>query len=424
MGQYSAKSSEVDQFCWTNRDIVIIKSCGNQGQSSQYRITEPGNAKSVVSAAATGTGGLANTLASYSSRGPAPDGRVKPDLATPGDVIFSVSRNTTNSYVSMSGTSMAAPSTNGSVGLIREYLRTGFYPSGARNPADSMAYISSALLRAMLIVSCDPNVAAYVVPSEYIGWGRIDLDSVLYFSQPTPDRRKLMLYDNTTGLATGQYQEYQFTVTDSTVPLRAAVCWTDTAAAAGATRALINNLNVRMVSANNDSFKGNVYSGGQSVLNPAARYDSLNPIECFRINLPRTGTWRLRIMAANVVTQPQPYGVVLTGAIQPVIGVTEAAGPADPAECLILGSLEPNPARIGRISIRFYSPAQAARSTVKIYDACGILVRTVFDGPAAGWQAVRWDGNDENGRTVRPGVYFIRLASASLEVTRKAVLFR
>lgn len=314
MGQYSAKSTECDQFLWTHRKFVLIKSCGNQGQTSQYRITEPGNAKSLIAFGALGNGTLATNLATFSSRGPAPDGRVKPEACTPGDLIYSAEFNTTNSYVSMSGTSMAAPSANGSIGLIRSYLRKGYYPTGARRLPDSLGYISGALLRSMIIVSCDPNVGSYVVPSDYTGWGRFNLDSVLYFSTPTVERRKLILYDDTIGLATGQYRDYPFQVTDAAVPLRAVVGWTDTAAAAGATRALINDLNVRMIASNGDSFKGNIYSGGQSVRNPTARYDSLNPYEVFRIDAPNVGAWTLRVMARNVITRPQPYAIVLTGA--------------------------------------------------------------------------------------------------------------
>ncbi len=430
MGQYSAKSMEFDMFCWKNKDVVLIKSCGNQGQTTQYRITEPGNAKSVIAVAALGNGTNATTLASYSSRGPAPDGRVKPDCSTIGGTssdVYSAQNGTTNAYSGMMGTSMAAPSCNGCIGLIREYLRKGWYPSGTLIPSDSMGYVSGALLKAMIIVSCDPNVGAYVVPSEYIGWGRIDLDSVLYFALPTPEKRELLLDDDTTGLATGQYAEFQFMVDDSTVPLRAVVCWTDTAAAVGAARALINNLNVRMVNAYGDSFKGSVYAAGQSVINPTARYDSLNPYECFRINVPRTGLWQIRIMAANVVTSRQPFAVVLTGAFGTVPGIEESGSPVNAAR-LDFESFFPNPARIGSHRIRFSLPALDNAYALKVYSASGSLVAILWQGKAqrTGWQTITWDGRDGKGRRASPGVYFYRLVSVADggSVTQKAVLVK
>ncbi|MFO7651061.1 MAG: S8 family serine peptidase, partial [bacterium] len=312
-GQYTNAAATFDNFSWHNKDIQQIKSCGNQGQSAQYQITEPGNSKSIISAASVQNGTSSTVLSTYSSRGPAPDGRIKPDISVPGEAIMSARYRTTNDYTSMSGTSMSAPAINGNIGLLRNYLRKGFYPTGAANAADTFGYVSAALLKAMVLVSADPNIGSYVVPSEYIGWGRIDLDSVLFFSTPSPDVRKLLLDDDTTGLATGEYVEYQFLVTDS-IPLRVAVVWTDTAAAAGANPALINDLNCLLTGPDASFYKGCLYTGGVSTPNPGGAYDSRNPNEMFRVNRPAPGTWTLRVSAQNVVTQRQPFAVVATGA--------------------------------------------------------------------------------------------------------------
>ncbi|MBM3316126.1 hypothetical protein FJY71_09900, partial [candidate division WOR-3 bacterium] len=302
MGQYSNAAATFDLFSWRNKDVQTIKSCGNQGQSSQYRITEPGNSKSIISCGALGNGLNATQLASFSSRGPAPDGRIKPDVCAPGDDIYSAQSGSSNGYVSMGGTSMAAPCVNGGIGQLRSYLRKGYYPSGVATPADTWGYVSSAMLKAMVLVSADPNIGSYTIPSEYVGWGRLDLDSVLYF--PT-DTRGLMLYDDTTGLVTGTYREFQFEVTDS-IPLRAGVVWTDTAAAAGANPALINNLDCRLTAPSGDSFRGSVWAAGQSVRNPAQAYNNRDPQEMFRVDRPEPGEWTLRVSAQNVVTASQP----------------------------------------------------------------------------------------------------------------------
>ena len=329
-GQYSNAAATFDRFSWKNRDIQTIKSCGNQGHTSQHQITEPGNAKNILAAAALQNGTSATSLSSFSSSGPAPDGRIKPDISIPGEEIMSVRANTQNSYVSMSGTSMASPATNGCVGLCRGYLRKGYYPSGTATPADTWGYVSSAILRAMILVSADPNVESYVVPSDHIGWGRIDLDSVLFFAG---DTRKLLAYDDTTGLTTGDYSEFAFDVYDSTMPLRVAVVWTDTAAASGANPALINNLDCQLTAPNADFYKGDLYDSGQSILNPSGDFDNKNPLEMFRVNQPDSGRWTLRVSAQNVVTERQPYAVIITGAVQlgdfHDVGVRSIVAPAD-----------------------------------------------------------------------------------------------
>lgn len=328
MGQYTNAASTFDAFAWRNKDIVLIKSCGNQGQSGQYRITEPGNSKSVVAAAGVQNGTAANQLYTTSSRGPAPDGRIKPDICVPSVNITSAAEGTQNSYVQMSGTSMAAPAVNGSVGLLRSYLRKGYYPSGAANATDTFGYVSAALLKGMLLVSADTGAGGLAVPNEYTGWGRVDLDSVAFFAA---DIRKLLLDDDTTGLATGEYVEYRFAVTDSMMALRAGVVWTDTAAAAGASPALINDLDCLLTGPGGDFYKGNRYTSGQSTRNPAAAFDALNPLELFRVNRPGPGQWTLRITAANVVTAHQPFAVVVTGALgfEPIhdVGVTAIVAP-------------------------------------------------------------------------------------------------
>ena len=330
LGQYTNAAATFDMFSWKNKDIQTIKSCGNQYHSSQHMITEPGNSKSVIAAASLLNGTSATILSDYSSGGPAPDGRIKPDISVPGEEIYSVEAGTQNGYVAMSGTSMSSPCTNGCVGLCRSYLRKGFYPSGAATPADTWGYVSSAVLKAMILVSADPNVGSYVVPSIYIGWGRIDLDSVLYFAG---DARKLLAYDDTMGLATGNYQDFAFQVTDTTMPLRVAVVWTDTAAAAGANPALVNNLDCQLTAPNADFYKGDLYTSGQSTRNPSGAFNTLDPEEMFRVDAPVAGQWTLRVSAQNVVTRPQPYAVVITGAVMlgdlHDVGVAAIVAPAD-----------------------------------------------------------------------------------------------
>jgi hypothetical protein len=329
-GQYSNAAATFDLFSWKNRDIQTVKSCGNQYHTSQYQITEPGNAKNILAAASLLNGTSATSLSDFSSSGPGPDGRIKPDISVPGENIMSVQAGSQNSYTSMSGTSMACPATNGSVTLCRNYLRKGYYPSGAAVPADTWGYVSSAILRAMILVSADPNVETYVVPSDHIGWGRIDLDSVLFF---TGDARRLLAYDDTAGLATGNYREFQFQVTDTTMALRAAVVWTDTPAASGANPALINNLDCQLTAPNADFYKGDLYTSGQSTPNPGGAFDNKNPMEMFRVNTPVAGLWTLRVAAQNVVTRPQPYAVVVTGDVSigelHDVGVSRIVSPGD-----------------------------------------------------------------------------------------------
>jgi hypothetical protein len=306
-GTYLLQDASTDAYCWAHKDFLNILAAGNE--YSTRRIRNPGIAKNVLTVGATSNGTGSNAIASFSSRGPTQDNRIKPNICAPGVSLWSATNTGTNTYQQMSGTSMATPTVNGATGLIRCYLQEGYYPTGAPVTGDRLTYISSALLRSMVMASADPNIGSYAVPSFDIGWGRIDVDSVLYFAG---DARKLIVRDDTTGVATGEYKELKFIVNSGT-PLRVALAWTDTAAAPNANPTLVNNLNLLLTAPSGTYYRGNQYSGGQSTANPTA-WDSLNVEECARVNSPGTGMWTLRVNGQQVRTaRRQAFAVTVTG---------------------------------------------------------------------------------------------------------------
>ena len=82
----------------------------------------------------------------------------------------------------------------------------------------------------------------------------------------------------------------------------------------------------------------------------------------------------------------------------------------------------PNPA-FAAANVAFTLPARE-RVSLAVYAIDGRRVRVLADGLLeAGAQALRWDGRDDAGRPVTPGVYLMRLATASgTSVARVAML--
>ena len=93
------------------------------------------------------------------------------------------------------------------------------------------------------------------------------------------------------------------------------------------------------------------------------------------------------------------------------------------ANGLTLHANHPNPFNPAT-TIRF-DIGKAGRTTLRIYDVRGSLVRTLFDEwHPAGSGAATWDGRDDAGRVAASGVYVYRLTAGGESRARKMVLLK
>ena len=305
-GAYSLNSMQVDQFMWSHPDFFIAFSNGNSGSAGS--VGEPASAKNSGGVGGTGNGTSQNNIYSSTSRGPTADGRRKPTYCAPGSAVYSANGAGTTGYVSLSGTSMASPAATGAMVLMRQYLTDGWYPTGAAVPANGFSP-SAALLKAMAINSAVDSMTSNLAPNNNIGFGRICVDSVLYFAG---DSRRLVLLDHTQGLGLGEFVEYQVRVTTSTIPLKVSLCWTDYPGNPAASRQLVNDLDLTVTNGAY-TFLGNVFSGRKSIIGGSR--DSLNVEEGVRVPMPGTGVWTIRVAAEAVPIGPQPFALVVTGGL-------------------------------------------------------------------------------------------------------------
>ncbi len=303
--------------------MAIFFAAGNDGTccSAPNSVGAPGNAKSIISVGASQRGAIGDNMASFSSRGPVHDDRTKPDIVAQGQGILSVGSDgdaTTGSCntCELSGTSMASPTAAGLGALIREYLERGFYPSGDESPADSLPDPSGSLVKALLINgahSMSGTGAGGGAPNQDQGWGRVNLENVLYFEG---DDRQLWLIDETTGLETGQTHSYELMV-NAGEPLDITLVWTDFPATIGAAVALVNELRLEVEDPSGDVWTQKLPASGAP--NPftdtsTEGFDDRNNVHQVRLEAPEGGTYQIRVVALNVAMGgSQHYALAANG---------------------------------------------------------------------------------------------------------------
>ena len=309
-GAYSGSDLDVDQTAWSNEDMLIVFSAGNDGPGASS-IGHPGHAKNVLTVGALQHGNSASVV-SFSSRGPASDGRRKPDIQAPGTSIISASGNDEDAAANggaatkpLSGTSMSAPTVAGGAVLMRQYFVDGYYPSGVKTAADARKPLG-AELKANLM-----NGTSFITttPDNTYGWGRIWLDNNLYFAGGATDFRDLRDFalGRDTGIRTGETHSYQVQV-NAGQEFRATLAWYDPPPALGTGAALVNNLDLEVQQGAN-VYKGNVLSGSGAAANSVlgGNADLLNPVEQVRFTAPVAGLYTLRVKGSSVPGNGQRY---------------------------------------------------------------------------------------------------------------------
>jgi len=149
----------------TDMGKVVVVAAGNGGDLPGT-ISVPGDATQAITVGAVSD--YSNPvgtprhddgiwLAPFSSRGPTADGRVKPDISSPGVSVTAAQAGTTSGYVTFDGTSMATPFVSGAVALALQAA-----------PSATPAQVKSALASSAL------DVGAAGVDNEY-GAGYVDV---------------------------------------------------------------------------------------------------------------------------------------------------------------------------------------------------------------------------------------------------------
>lgn len=163
--------------------VFMATSAGNSGSACSTISDPPALYDSAITVGATGF--QTNTIASYSSRGPVTaDGsnRKKPDLVAPGSSVRS--SYPSNSYATLSGTSMASPHVAGAVALL-----WSAFPNLRGNVDHTEFILEQTAVHLTTTQGCGGDTSNQV-PNNVYGYGRIDVLAAYNYAAsevtPTP----------------------------------------------------------------------------------------------------------------------------------------------------------------------------------------------------------------------------------------------
>jgi hypothetical protein len=218
---------------------------------------------------------------------------------------------------------MSTPTAAGLAALVREYYAAGFLAAGTRNPGQGFSP-SGALVKATLI---DASVAlgTNAPGADFLsGYGRIELDRTLAFSGGA---FQLRVDDHRDGLTTGSLVQHAYDVAAGTA-FRATLVWSDYPAALNAAITRVNELKLEVVDPSGAVWFQTL-SGASGL--PVATSSGANPHDTRNVEerlvftAPSAGRYIVRVRGVDVPMGPQPFALVVRGAL------TDCPAPAAPA---------------------------------------------------------------------------------------------
>jgi hypothetical protein len=270
------------------------------------------SAKNVVSVGAVD---FSKTIASFSSRGPTKDGRVKPEVVTKGVSVYSTFP--TDLYRTLSGTSMATPVVTGSLALFAEQWRKTF--SGS-NPAPVE-------LKALAIAGADD--LGNPGPDFDYGFGLLDAKASVDLILADGGKGKRIKLDNA---ANGSQFDYSVTLPQAQ-DLRVVLSWFDPEALPlnvqeVATKVLINDLDVKVVEPNGNTVLPYVLDMNKPAAPATRGVNTVDNTEEVEIKGAAPGLYHVIVTGKTVTANPPQQFVLITNA-----DITAAASPCtDPTE--------------------------------------------------------------------------------------------
>ena len=308
-GDYGVTSALLDQIIGGSLGVPvrILWAAGNERQGSRcdvegygdyYSSAPPSLAKNTIGVGAVNSND--DSMTSFSSWGPADDGRLKPDICAPGCQsngdfgVTSTDSASDTAYTTLCGTSMATPTTTGCTALLlQDYM--------AQFPLRDLPMNST--IKALLIEGAVD--LGNVGPDYAFGWGSIRIQDTIDLM-----RADKFLEDSVdqAGVVT-----VLVTVDPGDPNLKITLAWDDAPGTPNVSPALVNDLDLVVRDPNGTRY----YPWTLDPLVPTSpaiqsAEDHLNNVEQVYVDAPIAGVWTVEISGTTVPQGPQSFSIAST----------------------------------------------------------------------------------------------------------------
>ena len=250
-------------------------------------------------------------MTSFSSWGPSDDGRIKPDIVTDGQSVYSTTNSSDSSYGYSSGTSMASPGAAASLFLLQE-LSQQIVPN---------KFMRSATIKGLAIHTAN-EAGLFPGPDYKFGWGLLNIgEAATVLSNALTNKNNSSSVDLVYENILEDKTSYSVSVIASgNKPLKATLSWTDIKGTVqknlnDTTRRLVNDLDIKITK---DSVTYLPWKLNPKLPeNPASRaINSLDNVEKVEIDSTLIGTsYTVTVNHKNnLVRGQQSYSLIISGA--------------------------------------------------------------------------------------------------------------
>ncbi|KAF2516666.1 S8 family serine peptidase [Flavobacterium foetidum] len=267
---YGSLANSYDAQLAENPYLTHCFSSGNNGLQGYQSLT--GNFKQSKNSIVVGCISQNEVIMPFSSKGPAYDGRIKPDL-----VAFSTQ-----------GTSNSTALATGIITLMKQHYKTV-----------NNNYLNNALTKAILINSAKD--LGTIGPDFTYGYGNINA----YKSLKTISENRIA----TGNITSGQTKSHSIIVPEHAKNLKVTLVWNDLPAAINSNVGLVNDIDLEILTADQNTFLPWILNPDSPEKQAIRGKDKINTIEQVTIEKPLSGTYLINVIGAYISTVSQEYAI-------------------------------------------------------------------------------------------------------------------